>query len=116
VGAGLVLEVETAVRWPAQPARPTRHERRYFLSNLSPTPAPLAALQAVRRHGAFENRRPWPRDVVLWEDACRVRAALRTCVVGLLHCRHVPNLAAAVRTFAWSPTPVILGPLGLAPT
>jgi predicted transposase YbfD/YdcC len=122
VDVGLVLEVETKVCWPAQPARPPRHERRYFLSSLPPTTSPVAALQAVRRHWAIENRLHWPRDVVLGEDACRVRtghapqvlAALRNCVVGLLHSSRVPNLAAAVRTYAWSPGPAILGLLGLA--
>ncbi len=124
VDVGVVLAVETLVCWPAQPARPPRHARRAFLSSLPPTTLPMAALQAVRRHWAIENRRHWPRDVVLGEDACRVRtghapqvlAALRTCVVGLLHSWQVPNLAAAVRTDAWSPAPAILGLLGLAPT
>jgi predicted transposase YbfD/YdcC len=122
VDVGLVLEVETRVCWPAQPARPPRHERRYFLTSLPPTTSPKAALQAVRRHWAIENRLHWPRDVILGEDACRVRtghapqvlAALRNCVVGLLHSWQVPNLAAALRTYAWSPSPTILSLLGLA--
>jgi predicted transposase YbfD/YdcC len=121
---GLVLEVEPVVCWPTQPARPPRHERRYFLTSLPPTTSPAAALQAVRTHWAIENRLHWPRDVILGEDACRVRtghapqvlAALRNCVVGLLHSWHVPNLAAAVRTYAWSPGPAILGLLGLTAT
>jgi predicted transposase YbfD/YdcC len=124
VDVGLVLEVETVVRWPAQPTRPARREVRYFLSSLSPATAPLAALQAVRRHWQIENRLHWPRDVVLGEDACRVRtgnapqvlAAVRNCVVGLLHRRHLPNLAAAVRAYAWSPGATVLGLLGLAPS
>lgn len=84
----------------------------------------MAALQAVRRHWAIENRLHWPRDVVLGEDACRVRtghapqvlAALRNCVVGLLRTWQVPNLAAAVRTYAWSPAPAIFDLLGLVAT
>lgn len=123
VDVGLVLEVASVVRWPAQPARPARCETRYFLSSLPPTTSAAAALQAVRRHWQIENRRHWPRDVVLGEDACRVRsgaapqvlAALRNCVVGLLHQRHVPNLAAAVRAYAWSPISAVLSLLGLAP-
>lgn len=124
VDVGLVLEVETAVCWPAQPTRPPRHERRYFLTSLPPTTSPMAALRAVRRHWAIENRLHWPRDVILGEDACRVRtghapqvlAALRNCVVGLLHSQQAPNLAAAVRAYAWSPSPVLLGLLGLTVT
>jgi predicted transposase YbfD/YdcC len=123
VDVGLVLEVASVVRWPAQPARPARCDVRYFLTSLPPTTSAAAALQAVRRHWQIENRLHWPRDVVLGEDACRVRtghapqvlAALRNCVVGLLHQRHVPNLAAAVRTCAWSPISAVLSLLGLAP-
>jgi predicted transposase YbfD/YdcC len=124
VDVGLVLEVETIVRWPAQLARPARRELRHFLSSLSPATAPPAAVQAVRRHWQIENRLHWPRDVILGEDACRVRtgnapqvlAALRNCVVGLLHQRHVPNLAAAVRAYGWSPGVAVLSLLGLAPS
>ncbi len=120
---GLVLEVETVVRWPMQPARPARCDVRYFLTSLPSTASPATALQAVRRHWHIENRLHWPRDVILGEDACRVRignapqvlAALRNCVVGLLHRHHVPNLAAAVRTYAWSPASSVLSLLGLAP-
>jgi hypothetical protein len=64
----------------------------------------------------------WPRDVTLGEDACRVRsgaapqvlATLRNVVVGLLHRRQVPNLAAAVRTYAWSPVAAVLSLFGLS--
>jgi predicted transposase YbfD/YdcC len=120
---GLVLKVETLVRWPAHPARPARQERRYFLTSLPPTTSAAAALQAVRRHWHIENRLHWPRDVTLGEDACRVRsgaapqvlAALRNVVVGLLHQRYVPNLAAAVRAYAWSPVAAVPSLLGLAP-
>ena len=121
--AGLVLEVEAVVCWPARPTRPARREVRYFLTSLPATTPPAAALRAVRQHWHVENRLHWPRDVILGEDACRVRtgqaphalAALRNAVVGLLHQQHAPNLAAAVRTFAWSPATAILGLLGLSP-
>jgi len=123
VDVGLVLEGETVVRWPAQPTRPARCAVRYFLSSLPPASSPLAALQAVRRHWHIENRLHWPRDVVLGEDACRVRtghapqvlAAVRNCVVGLLHQHDIPNLAAAVRAYAWSPASAVLSLLGLVP-
>ena len=120
---GLVLEVETVVRWPAQPARPARRELRYFLSSWPPITRPADALQAVRRHWQIENRLHWPRDVILGEDACRVRtgnapqvlAAVRNVVVGLLHRLQVSNLAAAVRAYAWSPVTAVLALLGIAP-
>jgi predicted transposase YbfD/YdcC len=121
--AGLVVEVEAWVRWPSHPGRPVRHEVRYFLSSLAATTPPAVALRAVRRHWHVENRLHWPRDVTLGEDACQVRsghapqalAAVRNAVVGLLHLAHRPNLAAALRTNAWSPPAVVLGLLGLSP-
>lgn len=124
VEAGLVLEVEATVRWPAKPDRAVRREVRYFLSSLSATTSPLAALRAVRRHWQIENRLHWPRDVTLGEDACQVRsghapqalAALRNGVIGLLHTAGVPNLAAALRANAWSPPTVLLHLLGLTPS
>jgi predicted transposase YbfD/YdcC len=121
VGAGLALEVTTTVRWPAHPERPARQEGRYFLSSLpAGTPAEVA-LAAVRRHWTIENQLHWPRDLVLGEDACRVRsghapqalAALRNAVVGLLHLAQVPCLAAALRNYAWSTPSTALGLLGI---
>lgn len=119
---GLVLEVETTVHWPAHPDRPTRHEVRYFVSSLPADTSPGVALRAVRRHWHIENRLHWPRDMTLGEDACQVRsghapqvlAALRNAVVGLLHGYNVPNLAAALRTHAWSPPTAFLSLLGLS--
>ena len=121
VDVGLVLEVAATVRWPTHPDRPARHEVRYFLSSLPATTPPARALRAVRRHWQIENRLHWLRDVTLGEDACQVRsghapqvlAAMRNAVVGLLHRHRVPNLAAALRTHAWSPPSVMLGLLGL---
>jgi predicted transposase YbfD/YdcC len=123
VDAELVLEVEATVRWPGQPERPARHEVRSFLSSLAATTSPRGALQAVRRHWPIENRRHWPRDMTLGEDACPVRsghapqalAAVRNTVVGLLHQHRVPNLAAALRANAWSGPAAVLGLLGLSP-
>jgi predicted transposase YbfD/YdcC len=121
VDVGLVLEVEAQVGWPGKPGRQTRHEARYFLSSLPATTPPAHALQAVRRHWHIENRLHWPRDVTLGEDACQVRsgsapqvlAALRNAVVGLLRHRQAPNLAAALRTNAWSGPTAVLDVLGL---
>jgi hypothetical protein len=39
---------------------------------------------------------------------------LRTAVVGLLHRHHIPNLAVALRAYAWSPATAVLDLLGLA--
>ena len=121
---GLVLEVETWVRWPAHPARPVRHELRYFVSSRPADTPPAEALRAVRRHWHIEHRLHWPRDVTLGEDACQVRsghapqalAAVRNAVLGLLHGHGVPNRAAALRTHAWSPPAVLLSLLGLLPS
>ena len=119
--AGLVLEIETTVRWPHHPTRPSRHAVRYFLTSL-PAPTPAAtALRATRRHWQIENRLHVPRDVTLGEDACQVRsgrapqvlAAVRNAVVGLLHQHRVPNLAAALRANAWGGPATVLALLGL---
>lgn len=124
VGAGLILEVQTTVRWPADPTRAPRQEVRYFLSSLSAQVSARRALALVRRHWHIENRLHWPRDMTLGEDASQVRsghapqvlAAVRNTVVGLLHLGHVANLAAALRTHAWPPSSLVLSLLGLAPT
>jgi predicted transposase YbfD/YdcC len=122
-GVDAGLEVAATGCWPGQPDTPVRHEVRSFLSSLPATTSPARVLQAVRRHWPIENRLPWPREVTLGEDACQVRAAhapqalaaVRNAVVGLLHQHRMPNLAAALRTFAWSPASAVLGLLGLSP-
>ncbi len=122
--AGMVLEVAARVSWPEHPERPAREEVRYFLSSLAADTAPAAVLGAVRRHWEVENRLHWPRDVVLGEDACRVRAGhapqvlagLRNAVVGLLHADRCANLAAALREHAWSGPAAVLRLLGLTPS
>ncbi len=121
---GLVLEVATTVRWPGRPTVAPRQEVRYFLSSLPATTSPTRVLQAVRRHWHIENRLHWPRDMTLGEDACQVRsghapqvlAAVRNAVIGLLHRRGESNLAAALRTNAWSGPTAVLRLLGLAPS
>jgi predicted transposase YbfD/YdcC len=119
--AGLVLEVEATVRWPRQPDRPARREVRYFLTSLSVTTRPTAALRATRRHWHIENRLHWPRDMTLGEDACQVRsgrappalAAVRNAVIGLPQRHQVANLAAALRANAWAGPTAVLRLLGL---
>ena len=123
VGAGLVLEVRSVVRWPACPPRPPRQQVRYFLSSLPAQVSARRALALVRQHWHIENRLHWPRDVTLGEDASQVRSghapqalsALRNVVVGVLHLHQVANLAAALRTYAWSPPARVLSLLGLTP-
>jgi predicted transposase YbfD/YdcC len=121
---GLVVEVTTTVRWPGRPTVPPRQEVRYFLSSLPATTPPARVLQAVRRHWHIENRLHWSRDVTFGEDACQVRsghapqmlAAVRNAVIGLLHGQRASNLAAALRTNAWSGPTAILRLLGLPPS
>lgn len=118
---GLVLEVRSQVRWPQQPTRPVRQQVRYFLTSLPPTTPPAVLLRLVRRHWHIENRLHYVRDVTLGEDACQVRsghapqvlAVLRNAVVGVLHQHRVPNLAALLRTNAWTGPAAVLALLGL---
>jgi predicted transposase YbfD/YdcC len=120
---GLVLAVEPHVGWPAHPARPARHEVRYFLSSLPASTPPATLLRWVRQHWHIENRLHWSRDRTLGKDACQVRsghapqalAAVRNAVLGLLHAHGVSNGAAALRTYAWSPPATLLRLLGLPP-
>lgn len=119
--AGLALAVETTVRWPRHPARPARHEERFFLSSLLAHTQPVDLLTFVRRHWHIENRLHWPRDVTLGEDACQVRsghapqalASVRNAVLGVLRLRQVGNLAATLRATAWSGPGAVLDLLGL---
>jgi predicted transposase YbfD/YdcC len=117
---GLVVAVEAWVNWPGHPTRPTRHQRRYFVSSLPADTPPAVLLQRVRWHWHIENRLHWPRDVTLGEDASHVRsghapqvlAAVRNTVLGVLHVQHVANAATALRTYAWSPPGPLLRLLG----
>jgi predicted transposase YbfD/YdcC len=118
---GLVLAVETWVRWPAHPTRVPRHETRYFLSSLPASTPPATLLRCVRTHWHIENRLHWPRDVTLGEDACQVRvgrapqalAAVRNAVLGLLRGHGRANCAASIRACAWSPPAHLFSLLGL---
>jgi predicted transposase YbfD/YdcC len=75
------------------------------LSRMRAGPSDLLAL--ARKHWSIENQLHWPRDVILREDASRVRsgaapralAVLRNTVLRLL--RHQPGPLTAIReTFA----------------
>ena len=118
---GLVLAVESWVRWPCHPERSARHDLRLFVSSLPASTPPAEVLQRVRMHWHIENRLHWPRDMTLGEDACQVRsgpapqalAAVRNALLGLLHRHHVANVAATIRSCAWSSPAVLLRLLGL---
>lgn len=119
--ASLVLQVTTHVRWPQHPAKPVRAEVRYFLTSLPDATPAATLLRQVRAHWHIENRLHYVRDVTLGEDACQVRsgrapqalATLRNALVGLLHQHRVPNLAATLRSNAWSGPAAVLRLLGL---
>ncbi len=122
-GAGPVLEVRPAVRWPTSPERPPRQELRSFLSSLPAQVAARRALALLRQHRPLEHRRQWPRDVTLGEDASPVRSghapqarsALRNVVGGGLHRHHVANLAANLAAALRTPAYPCLVPAGARP-
>lgn len=72
-------------------------------------------LELARGHWGIENRLHWVKDVVLGEDACRVRsgrapqilAGLRNAALRLLHTNKMNNVASALRHFAAFPTKAI---------
>ncbi len=122
-GAGPVLEVRPAVRWPTSPERPPRQELRSFLSSLPAQVAARRALALLRQHRPLEHRRQWPRDVTLGEDASPVRSghapqarsALRNVVGGVLHWHHVANLVANLAAALRTPAYPCLVPAGARP-
>lgn len=90
----------------------TRQEVAYALTSLPAAEAGPSRLLALwRGHWGIENRLHWVRDVTFDEDRCQIRtgaapqvmAALRNLVIGLLRLVHVPNIAAALRSYAARP-------------
>ncbi len=84
-------------------------ETEYGILSLRPDQLPLAAVLARwRGHWAIENQLHWSRDVVMGEDASRVRsghapqtvAALRNTVISLVHRVGYASLSGACRHFA----------------
>jgi predicted transposase YbfD/YdcC len=61
-----------------------------------------AAGAAIRAHSGIENRRHYPRDVTMGEDACRVRknpgvlARIRSFAANIMRANNVTNLARAI--------------------
>lgn len=89
-----------------------RQEWAYLLTSLPHTQADARRLLELGRgHWSIENRLHYVRDVTMGEDACRVRtgaapqvlAAIRNLVIGLLRLAGYTNIAAAIRSLAWSP-------------
>jgi len=83
------------------------------VTSLSPARADAARLlQLTRGHWAIENQLHYRRDVLLGEDASRVRkgvapqvmAALRNSVLHVLRDVLAPSLASAMRTMANCPS------------
>jgi predicted transposase YbfD/YdcC len=107
-GVAQVFQVERTVTRHAR----TTHELAYGMTSLTMARLPPAALLTlIRAHWPIENRSHWRRDVTLGEDACRVTlgqtpqvlATLNNTVLALVDHLRLPNLAAAIRTFAAHP-------------
>ena len=90
-----------------------RRELAYAVTSLPPEEADATKLLELwRGHWGIENRVHWVRDVTLDEDRCQVRtgaapqvmAALRNLTISLLRLRREPNIAAALRRCAGSPS------------
>jgi hypothetical protein len=91
----------------------TKTEVVYEITSLGPQTHPARTLLALNRsYWTIENRLHWVRDVTLGEDQSQVRsgaapqvmAALRNLQLTLLRRTGVPNIAAALRTYAARPT------------
>ena len=83
----------------------------WYITSLSADRAGAKELgDLARSHWGIENRLHWIRDVVYREDAStirtgnapRVMATLRNTAIGLLRIDGATNIAAALRTCAWS--------------
>jgi predicted transposase YbfD/YdcC len=83
----------------------------WYITSLSADRAGAKELgDLARSHWGIENRLHWVRDVVYREDAStirtgntpRVMATLRNTAIGLLRIDGATNIAAALRTCAWS--------------
>ena len=118
--------------WPhlAQVCRLVRTTRRggvetieidYAITSVPRDQAAAAQLLAWwRGHWGIENRSHYVRDVTLAEDACQIRkgdapqnlAALRNAIVSMLRLEGQPNIAAALRKYAWK-THRVLTMLGI---
>lgn len=91
----------------------TEHRETVFaITSLTPQQASAGRLlELARGHWGIENRLHWVKDVVLGEDACRVRtdggpqvlSGLRGAALRLLHRNGLSQIAAALRHLAAFP-------------
>jgi len=98
---------------------------RYGISSLAPEQADATRLAAILRgHWGIENRLHWVRDVILAEDASRIRtghaaqvmAVFRNVAVSLLGLLGFDSPSEGLRHFAWNPveaTHVVTKPIKL---
>ena len=84
----------------------------FAITSLTPTAASARRLRALARsHWGIENELHWVKDVVLGEDACRVRSnggpqilsGLRNAALHLLHGNGLGQIASALRHLAAFP-------------
>ncbi len=93
-----------------------QRETVFAITSLGPTAAPAERLLVLARgHWRIENELHWVKDVVLGEDACRVRtgggpqilAGLRNAALRLLRGNGFPQIAAALRHLAAFPAKAV---------
>jgi hypothetical protein len=71
----------------------------------------IKLLEWRRGHWGIENRSHYVRDVTMGEDACRIHtdsaprimATFRNAALNFLRLQNCPNVAAALRDFAYQP-------------
>ena len=89
-----------------------QRETVFAITSLTPDQASANRLLALARgHWGIENELHWVKDVVLGEDACRVRtgdgpqilSGLRTAALRLLHGNGLHQIASALRHLAACP-------------
>jgi predicted transposase YbfD/YdcC len=89
-----------------------QRETVFAITSLTPQQASAdRLLELARGHWGIENEVHWVKDVVLGEDACRVRtqagpqilSGLRNAVLRLLHSNRLSKIASALRHLAAFP-------------
>ena len=84
----------------------------FAITSLTPTEASACRLlELAREHWGIENQLHWVEDVVLGEDACRVRtddgpqvlSGLRNAALRLLHRNGLSRIASVLRHLAAFP-------------
>jgi hypothetical protein len=89
-----------------------QRETVFAITSLRPAEASASRLLALARgHWGIENQLHWVKDVVLGEDACRVRtgdgpqvlSGLRNAALRLLHRNGLGKIASALRHLAAFP-------------